>query len=265
MNKLFLSVVSAALLCGSLCADEIEFKLEKPADWNKNSSVKWVGPEKDVMEVKGSAFLSSSKLFDVNVNKKYKLEVDGKVISGGPAWIYVGFQPYTKDGRAIPCEAVNLRVGSETTVLMAAKKGSTKLILKNNPAWKTPGIVAVALNAKKNYADLPNFNFLLCKACKIVNGNVEVTLKAPLKADIAAGTPVRGHCSGGYMYAAGFKKLANGQSFEFKGTVKGAVKTGMGRRAWAPGAAKARVIILVNWGNRNAVAQIKDVELEIEK
>lgn len=266
MNKFFAAVVSAAALGGFLFADEIEYKFEKPGDWKAmGGTVKWVGDKKDVMQVSGSVLLTSTKIFDVDVTKKYKLEADIKTISGGPAIIYMGFIPYDKNNQVISADMVNVHQGSETTVAKVGKVGDTKLILKDNSKWPAKWLSAVALNAKKDYSDLPNRNLLFTKSVKRVGGNLEVTLKKPLAQAVAAGTPVRGHCAGGYMYTASYKKLADGQSGELKGVARGRAKYNLGGANWAPGAAKARLLMLVNWGNRKAVSQIKDVELEIEK
>ena len=265
MKKFFAAVVSVAALSGSLFADGVEYKLEKPADWKNTGSLKWVGKDKDTMEVTGVAMLSSTKLFDVDPNKRYKLEADVKMISGGPAITYFGFEAYDKNGVAIPAAAVNVRLKSETPLVAAAKAGSTKLLLKDNPNWNPAGIYAVALNAKANLSDLPNRDLLVVSAIKKVGSHIEVTLKQPLTKEIAAGTIVRAHLGGGYMYAGGWKNIAAGQKVEFKGFAKGHAAYGMGTAAWAPGTAKARVIMLVNWNNPKSVVQIDDVELEIEK
>ena len=74
MNKFFATVVSAAALTGTVFADGIEFKLDKPSDWKSlGGSVKWVGEKKDVLQATGSVMISSTRLFDVDVKKKYKL------------------------------------------------------------------------------------------------------------------------------------------------------------------------------------------------
>ena len=265
MKKFFAAVVSVAALSGSLFADGVEFKLEKPADWKNTGSLKWVGKDKDTMEVSGIAMLSSTKLFDVDVNKKYKLEADVKMISGGPAITYFGFEAYDKDGVAIPAAAVNARLKSETPVVANAKIGSKTLLLKDNPNWNPVGIYAVALNAKENLSDLPNRDLLVVTGIKKVGSHIEVTLKEPLAKAVAAGTIVRAHLGGGYMYSGGWKNITAGQKVEFKGVAKGLATYGMGSVSWAPGTAKARVIMLVNWNNPKSVVQIDDVELEIEK
>ena len=266
MNKFFATVVSAAALTGSVFADGIEFKLDKPSDWKSmGGSVQWVGAKKDVLQATGSVMISSTRLFDVDVKKKYKLEADVKRISGGAAYIYLGFIPYDKNGKAIGAESVNIQPGSETTVLKAGKVGDTKLILKNNSKWAVQYLYAVALNAKKDYSDLPNRDLLPCSKVAVVNGNLEVTLKKPLAKAVAAGTPVRAHLGGGYMYTGGYKKLSDGQTAEMKGVAKGRIPYSLRGGSWTAGAAKAQVIMLINWGNHKAVTQVKDIELEIEK
>ena len=265
MKKFFAAVVSVAAIGGSLFADGIEYKLDKPADWTNTGSVKWVGEKKDVMEVTGQAMLTSTKLFDVDYTKLYKLEADLKVVSGGPATAYFGFLPCDKNGTPIQASSVNQLPNSETAVAVAAKAGDKKLLLKSNAAWSSNGIWAVALNAKKDLSDLPNTDLYNVGAINNVNGMIEVALKAPLAKDVAAGTIVRAHLGGGYMYTGGWKKLAAGQEFEFKGAAKGRAKYGMGSSAWAPGTAKARIIMLVNWDNPKTVSTVKDIELEIKK
>ena len=264
MNKFFISVVSAAAFCGAAFADGIEFKLEKPADWQKNGMVKWVGEKKDVMQISGRTALYSSKAFDVDPAKKYYIEADVKVISGGPATTYLGFYLYDKNNRVVAAQNVSIVLRSETVFAKAAKKGDTVVTLKANPLWKKMRPYALALNPKKDYSDLPNFDLLYIKSVKEAGANVEVTLKAPVKKEIAAGTSLRLHLPGGYMYTGGWKKLAAGQKAELKGMATGRCNANISPRAWAPGVAKARVIMLVNWDNPKTVAQIDDVELKIK-
>ena len=264
MNKFFVSVVSAAAFCGAAFADGIEFKLEKPADWQKNGAIKWVGDKKDVMQISGRTLLYSSKMFDIDPAKKYQLEADVKVISGGPATTYLGFYLYDKKNRVIAAQNVTVVLRSETVFAKAAKKGDAVVTLKATPQWKKIKPYALALNPKKDYSDLPNFDLLYVKSVKEAGANVEVTLKSPVGKDIAAGTAVRCHAPGGYMYTGGWKKIAAGQKAELKGMATGMGNANINPRAWAPGTAKARVILLVNWDNPKTVVQIDDVELEIK-
>ena len=267
MKKFFAAVVSVAALSGSLFADGVEFKLEKPSDWQKNGAVKWIGKEKDVMEVTGPAGLHSVKMFDVVPGKVYKLEAEVKMLSGEAAPTYFGFKLFDKQGKEIAAHMVNARPGSETTVVKPVKAGDKVMVIKANPLW-TPGVYAVALNAKKDLSDLPNYDLLTPSKITAKGQEIELQFKNPVAKDIPAGTVVRAHTGGGYMYTGGFKNLTPGQGVKLKGTAKGFSKYNMTAGSFAPGAAKAQIIMLVNWKwncKQKPVTVIKDVELEIEK
>jgi hypothetical protein len=267
MKKFLMTAVASLLAGGALCAGEVEFKLEKAADWQKNGAVKWVGKDKDVMEVTGPAAVISSKMFDIDPKKTYKLEAEVKMLSGEAAPTYIGFKLFNKQGKEIFAHFVNARPGSETTVVKAVKAGDKVMIVKANPLWKS-GFYAVALNAKKDLSDLPNFDCLIPSKVTAKGQEIEVQLKTPATKAIPAGTVVRAHTGGGYMYTAGGKTLEpNGKEIEFKGIAKGVTKYNMGPSIFAPGTAKAQVIMLVNWKwnyKQKSVTQIKDVELEIK-
>ena len=264
MRKFWMTAVASLLAGGALCAAEVEFKLDKAADWQKNTAVKWGG--KDTMEVTGPAALLSAKKFDIDPGKTYKLEADIKMLSGESAPFYVGFKLFDKNDKEIPAHSVSARAGSETTVVKPVKAGDKVMIVKANPLWKS-GFYAVALNAKKDLSDLPNYDLLIPARVAAKGQEIEVQLKAPAPKAIPAGTVVRAHSAGGYMYTAGAKTLQPGQSAEFKGAAKGISKYGMGTAMFAPGTAKAQIIILVNWKwdcKQKPVSQVKDVELEVK-
>ena len=264
MKKMYSVLLGAAMFCGFLQAGETEMEFKKPADWKVVGNVKWVGEKKDVMEVTGRALLVSTKRFDIDETKSYKLEADVKRISGDATPIYVGFNLFDKDGKQLPAHLVNIAYGTETPLLKPAKPGDKVLYIKDNPLWHKPTLYTVHINARKDLLDLPNYDMYIIAGRKVNNGALELQLKTPVTRDIAAGTLVRGHMMGGYMYTGGYKTMKEGESFEFKGVAKGRAKYGMPSVAWAPGAVKAEVIILVNWSNAKAVTQVKDVELEIK-
>lgn len=257
----------AAVMAGSVfAAGEIEFKLDKASDWKVTSPVKWVGKDKKTMEVAGPTTFLSVKKFDVDVNKYYKLEADIKQISGGPIHSYVGFKLFDKNDKEITAPMVNARPGSETTVVKAVKAGDKVMFVKANAKW-TSGIAAVALNAKKDLSDLPNYDLLVPAKITAKGQVIEIQLRQPAPKNIAAGTVVRAQTGGGFMYTGGGKLLKDGQEGEFKGTAKGFNPYFMTSGRWAPGTAKAQIILLVNWKwglKVKPVAQVKDVELEIK-
>ena len=108
--------------------------------------------------------------------------------------------------------------------------------------------------------DASGNRFVTINTAPEVPGAMEFISKA-----VAAGTSVRAHLGGGYMYTGGYKKLSDGQTAEMKGVAKGRIPYSLRGGSWTAGAAKAQVIMLINWGNHKAVTQVKDIELEIEK
>ena len=66
------------------------------------------------------------------------------------------------------------------------------------------------------------------------------------------------------MYTGGNCKTKADDFTKLKGKARGRTKFGMYGHAWAPGAVKARVIMLVSWGKYKETTQIKDVKLEIK-
>lgn len=265
MKKLNAVLLAAALLGGAgLCAETFVF--DKPADWKAfGGSVKWVGEKQDIMEVKGSVMLTSTREFPVDVNKIYEMEAYAKLISTVSGPCYLGFTIFDKDGRQIPAYAVNATGGSETTLAREVKVGDKTILVKAAPKWVKGAFQVVIWGVKKDLSDLPNYNFLGDVTGMQQNGeNVEVTLKAPAKAAVPAGTSVRLHSQGGYMYTGGYCMPKTDDFTRLKGKAKGRTKFGMYGSVWAPGAVKAKVIMLVNWGKHKETTQVKGVKLEIK-
>jgi hypothetical protein len=160
---------------------------------------------------------------------------------------------------------VNAGIGTESTLAREVKPGDKTILVKATPKWAKRNYQVVVWGAQKDLSDLPNFNFIgYVTAMQNVGENVEVTLKAPAKAAVPAGTSVRIHSEGGYMYTGGYCMPKTDDFTRLKGKAKGRAKVGMYGGAWAPGAVKARVIMLVNWGKYKETTQIKDVKLEIK-
>ena len=65
------------------------------------------------------------------------------------------------------------------------------------------------------------------------------------------------------MYTGGYGQLT-GTWKTFSGSAKDIAKSGFNYVKFAPGTAKVQVIMLVNWGNKNATAEVKDISLEVK-
>lgn len=265
MKKLNAVLVAAALMGGAgLFAETFQF--DKPDDWKIiNGKITMVGENKNIMEIKGSTMLTSTREFTVDPTKVYELEAQAKLVSTVSAPCYLGFAVYDKEGRQMGAYTVNAGIGTESTLAREVKPGDKTILVKATPKWAKRNYQVVVWGAKKDLSDLPNFNFIgYVTAMQTAGENVEVTLKAPAKAAVPAGSSVRIHSEGGYMYTGGYCMPKNEDFTKIKGKAKGRAKVGMYGSAWAPGAVKARVIMLVNWGKYKETTQVKDVKLEIK-
>ena len=127
----------------------------------------------------------------------------------------------------------------------------------------------IPLGAKKDFSDLPNYNVVQCpiKGIEKCEEGYKILLSGKLARDIAKGTVVRQHISGGYMYSGGYRNLVPGsKEIELKGKVDGFLPAGPGYvyNKWSSYAKKARLLMLVNWSGKGSVSEITDIELEIE-
>ncbi len=265
MKKLNAVLLAAALMGGAGLSAET-FVLDKPGDWKASGgSLKWVGDKQDVMEVKGSVMLTSTREFPVDVTKVYEMEAQAKLMSAVSGPCYLGFIIFDKNGRQIPAYAVNACSGTETTLAREVKGGDKTILVKAHPKWTNGPWFSVVRDVKSDLSDLPNYNFVGDVTGMQPNGeNVEVTLKVPAKAAVPAGTSVRLHTQGGYMYTGGNCMPKADDFTRLKGKAKGRTKFGMYGSVWAPGAVKARVIMLINWGKYKETTQVKGVKLEIK-
>ena len=150
------------------------------------------------------------------------------------------------------------------------KKGDTVVYLdKTAGKWRKVSYAFIAVDAKKDFSDLPNYKILFfpIKNIEKCDEGYKVTLVSKLSKDIAKGTSVRQHVSGGYMYAGGFKTLKpDNKKVEFKGKVSETLPPGPGYvwNKWSSYAGKARLIVLVNWSGKGSVTELSDIEVEIE-
>lgn len=64
------------------------------------------------------------------------------------------------------------------------------------------------------------------------------------------------------MYAGGSKLLKSQESISLSGCVKGQVEKDMPQNAWCPGAAYARVIVLVRSNSEDCKIQFDSIKVE---
>lgn len=264
MKKFLLTAMVAA---ASLVGAGEEYEFEKVSDWLPTKGVTQID---DGLLVKNRVMLRSKKLFDITPGKIYKIKLEAKRIDGVPTMIYFGFETFLANGRTpVSNEHVNAFPGTFSSFAKAAKKGDNVIYLDNAAAkWRKVGHSYLALDAQKDYSDLPNYKILRAPITKIekCDEGYKLTLGAKLTRDVAKGTAVRQHFSGGYMYAGGYKLLKDNKEVKLSGKVIDILPKGPGYvyNKWTSYAGKARLIVLVNWSGKGTTTELKDIEVEIE-
>ena len=116
-------------------------------------------------------------------------------------------------------------------------------------------------------SDLPNYKVIRfsIKSIEKTAEGYKITLTHPLSHPIAKGANVRQHLTGGYMYTAGYRYLNTDRFIKMQGRVTGQLPdAGYNFNVWSKYAAKARLVVLVNWHGKDSETELKDIELEIE-
>lgn len=265
MKNMMKFMLGAAVLAaaGSLAAQEFTFN--KAADWKKS---KLVSDGDGVLEIKSQAMMTSGQKFDVDPEKTYTVKFSvcaPDAVAKKLPWVLGGFAVYDKTGRPISCIQDCVVAKTLTEVTADAKKGDSVLMVKDGSKFKKSAACGVVVGAKEDLSDLPNRNIVASGIKNIEQkGDAwEITTIRPLVKDVKAGTSVRLHSAGGYIYTAG-SKLVGKNWVTMSGNIKGMRPGSWNGAVWPAGAAKAEFIILANWNGQKTPVQIKDVTLTIK-
>ena len=259
-SKLTVGLMAAACI-GMASAEEAVVKIEKPADFTQSSLVK---PSENALTLRGRTAFMSKTTFQVNPAVKYSISGEFRHKKGKPVRILFGFVPYAKDKTQIRANMVNGNNTTLTTLAEAAKKGDKVLKVKDASKWNTKTTYSfVAVNAAKDFSDLPNRNLFYTVVPNVKqNGTVwDITLKEPLKADIAAGTAVRQHLAGdGYIYTVRIFKPTE-EWAAHSAMISGIVRNGLATNRFWRGTASAKLLILVLDGEPKSEFEIRNVKV----
>ena len=276
-SKLAIGFLAAACMSTVSAAEEVILKIEKPEDFIQAKSV--TESANDAMAIKGSyTALFSKQEIKVDPARKYRISGDF-CLNGGkpvltcdkgdrgcrPVLLFLGFVPYDKNKVQILPNAVFGSNKTLTTVAEDAKKGDKVIKVKDASKWDTKSPHSyIVFNAAEDYSDLPNRNSVHTVAPNARQaGEVwEITLKTPLKADIAAGTAVRQHSDGGtYIYTGGaFKTLGVWKTRT--GTISGIAASGAPANKFWKGTETVRVLILALNGSKQSETEFKNIKVE---
>jgi len=260
-----LAVVLVAVGCASTIFAEEVLKPSEVKDFLKNPALT---AENGTLVAKGQTTVLSAKAVPVDPSKKYKLSGKFRAKDGSaPTMFYFGYAPYDAKNNPIISASVCYFPNTDTELAEPAKNGDTVLKVKDASKWSKPAKSAVvAFNTKADFADLPNNEIIATVPEKIENKNGvwEVTLKTPLRKAYPGGTKIRQQTySGSYIYnvVSGSKNSAAWQNFS--GIISGEGKSGHQAKQWWPGTKSARILILLNYGGKDAPAsEFKDIVLE---
>ena len=260
-SKITVGLVAAACVC-TASAEEVA-SIKVPADLNL---AKRIAAEGESLVFKGNGTLQSVKFLTLDPAKKYKISGEFRAKEGTPpVRIFLGLAPYDAQKKQILPKYVNTVAKTATEVAADAKKGSKVITVKNASAWnnKTP-YGHIALNVRDDFSDLPNVNLIpMVKGSIKANGDVwEIGLKAPLKADIPAGTKVRQQTdSGTYIYCTGVA-IAKDQWMTRSGTISGMAENVSTASKFWPGTKMVKILILFTSGKPDSVTEFKNIKIE---
>lgn len=265
MKSIAKLMVGAAVMTvfGTISAQELPASLNKAADWSKNANV---ADADGVINVKKQTPLFSKK-FDIDPKKKYTLKLSVRAVNQknekDKSMVYAGFTVFDKKGRTIGSINSSVAPKTMTEVVEDAAKGATVIKIKDGSKFaKKWGVIVTG--AKADLSDLPNFNFIgNIKSIESKDGVWEVTLERPLAREVKAGTVIREHMRGGYLYTAGYKQIGK-DWVVMSGSISGVKAGTWNNKNWPAGAVKAQIVILANWGKKDLETQFKDISLTAE-
>lgn len=259
------AVTVLTVACASTVYAAEVMKPTETKDFLKNAALT---AENGAFSVKGQSIVFSAQTFPVDLSKKYRISGNFRAKPGTePTVFYFGFAPYNEKNAPIIPRMVCFFPDTLTELAEPAKAGDTVLKVKDASKWNKPSkYPVVAFNAKPDFSDLPSKDFVDAVPGKIESkdGVWEISLKAPLKKAYAKGTMLRQHTdSGTFIYTGASNRKNSADWQKFSGEISGLAKNGNTATQWWPGTKKARIVLLLNYGGKNApVAEFKDIVVE---
>ncbi|MBR7131670.1 MAG: hypothetical protein IKC82_06785 [Lentisphaeria bacterium] len=211
--------------------------------------------------------LYSRGFIPVDPAKKYVVSGEFRTANGSkPAKFQLGVVSLDSNRRIIRPENAIVVAGSGAAVVNAAPAGSKNITVKTIHRWNPKikaYIVAKADNSGK-FSDLPNFNVINeIAGITVKDGKIlEVALKKPLSAALAAGESIRLHV-GGAMHVCSKPVIAGNDWMKFSHVISGYSK-GHTQTNFRHGAKFAKIFLLHNRGTKLEFKNITLKELPAE-
>ena len=268
--KLFTkSVVFAAAFAGTLlCAAEVH-NLIDPKVISAVHGCKLTFAKNQLTHT-GRAFMFGKTKYTIDPAKKYTFKYTISNKSDKIAVVYAGVNVYDAQGRSFPIWAWQGNKKAFTEVAADAKKGDTQVRVKNAQGWATHAAACVVADAKEDFSDIPNTKrvFDQIKKCEKDGDLWVLTLAAPLKADLAAGTKIRQHYHGGYFYLPNSSpcRIAPGKTVNISTVIQGAAAEleRFSGKKWPLNSKKFSFLMLSDYTDTKAEITVKDATLTVE-
>lgn len=220
----------------------------------------------------GKTFLFGRKKFAVDAAKKYIFKYTIVNNSDKTIVVYGGLDFYDAKNKAYPSWCWQGNAQTCTELAADAKKGDTELIVKNGAAWVKHPASYIVKDAEDDSSDIPvapnkNIADNVTKVTK--DGDTWVlSLKAPIKVDVAKGTKIRQHFASGYFYLNGASpaRVAPKQSRTIISSISGyAAQHGrFNQKNWPIGVKNATFLFLSDYSDTKGEVIIKDATITIE-
>jgi len=256
-----LMLVAMAAPTASLNAGESLFFGEKE-DWTNN---RLIAGEDGSLGLIGGQLTYSAETFPVDTTATATLSGEFKRLpgAGDKDRFFFALLSFDKEGKRIEGIHVNPVPGSDTELAAPCTAADEVIRLKNGENFKKGS--CVAFHTKDDYQDLPNRNVNgkapVTGSEKSADGMWQVTLKAPIGIEAPAGTRVRDHHGGGYLYAGAFSETIPDDWRKFEGTIQG-TEPGDHRNRWRPGTAYVQMIVFGSGPSREPFLAFRNVRFQ---
>lgn len=263
MKKFIWGAIAAAAVL-SLNAEVVKF--DKPANWEANSNVKFIGD--NIIEISGGITDWRSKPFKIDPAKKYVFSAEIRTKPGAVAGIsYIGNWSIAQ-GKCLLPEHVLAVAKSDSKLLKPAIAGSRTVVIAK-PACIGSKITfrhwGLAFNSKSDMSDLPNFSYIQIVKGQIDGDKLILTLRRNLPRNYAVDTPVRFQIPHMGMYGGMSGKTAPTEWKKITWTVGGRAKISTNHALrWWHGADQGAIRIMTNYTHlKNAALQVRNVTMTI--
>lgn len=155
-------------------------------------------PHSFSITAKGIRLYSKKKILvsGNTIKNSIRVKNTGKV----PVKISLAYRPHSKAQYQIHNRNNAYKNNNKILKVLSAEKNSNRVLVDSYPEWAEK--CYLALNAKEDLSDFPNFSFAgpIQSVNKLDNGQAEIVLNNPLTKEIPVGTFTRVHAPYGSMY-----------------------------------------------------------------